>query len=160
MRMKRFFTAMMAACLIAACQSCSNVCQDPHSPNFNTAGKCMDIASSVTGTYSGTLRDSTSGSSGSSYSVQLSLTKVDNSTVSVKLIWPAGTPFTPFNATVLTSPSGYYLAVKPDGSLTGAAAAYGMSTDGYYTSSTRALGIYVEADTARGSFEAFEGTRQ
>ena len=147
--------------LLAGLSSCSNVCQEPHSINFNQTGKCIDLSSNVTGRYSGTLRDSTS-SSGTSYQVVLSVSKLNNSNVSVSLVSPTTAPFTAFTALVLQSNNGYYLSVISDSAamLTGGAAAYNSQADGVYFSSNGQLSLYVETNTQAGNFESFTGLRQ
>jgi hypothetical protein len=149
---------VLVVLLIAACGGCSNVCQDPHSINFNQAGKCIDVTGDAIGTYSGTLQDS-SASGAAYYNVVIKISKVNNTNVSVQLLSPAGTPFTPFTAAVSTNSVGYYLAVNSDSAtVTGAAAAYGSQADGVYFSYNKQLSFY--ALSAGGTFEAFRGTKQ
>ena len=144
--------------LIAACSSCSNVCQDPHSINFNQAGGCIDLTGGAIGTYSGTLQDS-SASGAAYYTVVIKIAKINNSNVSVQLLSPAGTPFTPFTAVVSTNTVGYYLAVNTDSAtVTGAAGAYGSQADGVYFAYNKQLSFY--ALSTSGTFEAFRGTKQ
>lgn len=148
-------------CVIAACSSCSNVCQDPHSSNFNQTGTCIDATGGVIGTYTGMLRDSVGGV-GSSYAVQLKISKLNNSNVSVQLVSPAGAPFTPFTALVFSSASGNSMAVNSDSinHIIGAGTAYASAEDGIYLSTYKQIYLYVETNTNSNSFESFVGIKQ
>jgi hypothetical protein len=148
---------LLSLLMIAACGGCSNVCQDPHSGNFNQAGKCIDVASNVTGTYSGTLCDS-SASGARYYTVVLKMTKINNTNISVQLSSPSGTPFTAFDASVAAVGNEYYLSVTNDGNVSGAAAIYGTVADGIYRPNGRQLFFYTK--TVSGTFESFAGTMQ
>jgi hypothetical protein len=154
---KASLVSVLVISLLVVYSGCSNVCQDTHSVNFNQAGKCIDLASNITGNYSGTLRDSLA-SAVTQYSVILKVSKVNNSNVSVQLVSPAATPFTAFSATVVSSADGYYLAINADSSVKGAAVAYGSPADGIYVSLSRQLSVYAES--TGGTFEAFTGTKQ
>jgi hypothetical protein len=160
MKNRGIITALIVICLLMA-GGCSNVCQEPHSINFNQQGPCIDMTGSVTGTYSGTLRDSTGGS-GTSYPVQIKISKVDNSDVSVQLLSPLTAPFTGFNASVAISRYGYYLAVTADSpSIVGAAATYISPADGVYVSSDNTLDLFAEANPyTTPTFEEFIGRKQ
>ena len=142
--------------LIAVCGGCSNVCQDPHSVNFNQAGKCIDVAGNIAGTYNGILQDSTV-TGNTQYTVVIKVTKTNNSDVSVQLTSPTGAPFTPFNASVVSTSAGYDLTVIADGTVTGAAANYGSQADGVYFSSNGQLSFYTMSTS--GTLEAFTGLR-
>lgn len=157
---KSFVIATLFCCLLIAAGGCSNVCQEPHSVNFNQTGACIDVTGGVIGTYSGTLRDS-SGSTGTSYTIQLKITKIDNSDVSVQLLSPRTAPFTGFSAAVASSQYGYSLSVNSDSTIKGAAAAYASAYDGIYVSSGKQLYLYAETDPhTNPAFEAFMGARQ
>ena len=153
---KSFFISALCICLFALLSGCDTVCQDPHSPNFNQVGGCINVAGNITGTYSGTLRDSAG--SATSYAVMLKLTQIDNSDVSVQLVSPLTAPFTPFKATVVSSATGYYLSIISDSTISRAAMAYGSPADGVYLSSGKQLSVY--AQTHSGTFEAFTGIKQ
>jgi hypothetical protein len=158
---KSFVIAALFSCLLIAAGGCSNVCQEPHSVNFNQTGACIDVTGGVIGTYSGTLRDS-SGSTGTSYTIQLKITKIDNGDVSVRLLSPQTAPFTGFSAAVASSQYGYSLEVNSsDSTIKGAAAAYGSMYDGIYVSSGKQLYLYAETNPRTNPvFEAFVGTKQ
>lgn len=143
--------------MVAVCGGCSNVCQDPHSGNFNQTGKCIDVSSNITGSFNGSVRDS-SASGATSYNVVLKITKLNNTNVSVQLSSPSGTPFVNFDASVAAVGNEYYLSVTNDGNISGAASLYGTVADGIYNPNGRQLFFY--AQTVSATFESFVGTMQ
>lgn len=145
---------------LMALSSCDPVCNDPNSLSYGHIGGCVaGSVNDIIGTYTGTLRDS-SGGGVHQYAVQMGVTKVNQSIVSVQLV-SSSAPFTGFHAMVIGIDSGYALEVIVDSTVTGAAPIYGRTTDGSYVKSAKQLSFYVEANQyTAASYEVFTGTKQ
>ena len=131
-----------------------------NSINYGRIGGCVGYVSDFTGTYIGTLRDSSNGAVNSS-NVVLIVAKHSNRSVSVELSPPQGLIFTGFMAVPGYLPIGYYLSIVGDSTIDGAGAVLGNQYDGTYNSASKQLTLYAKAHTGiNNAYQVFTGVKQ
>jgi hypothetical protein len=151
--MTKLFFSAIAVALIFGLTSCSKTETD------NT--------SSIVGTYVGTIVDTAQGNSTTYTNQTITVTKVDNSHVSIT---SAGSNYDGFSASV-SDASGYIILSIPSQTSTQGSNIQGLPftiagtsvsvTGGAYTKSSRKLNTYtVSNDGGLSTLEAFEGTKQ
>lgn len=157
--MKRILFAGLLSSFILGLSSCYKTCEDPFSPNYTLEGNCIDLTTSVVGTYTGQFQDSIVGLHNSTTNaVSIQITKVDNSHVALS---SSGTSaFTGFSAQVAASANGSYLTVPAQTSnglaVSGAGSYFGAAADGVFIASNNQITVCTQAGT---QYETFTGRK-
>jgi hypothetical protein len=153
------FTGIVATFLLLGIGSCEKTCEDPFAVNYTLNGSCIDLTSSIVGTYNGSLQDSVVGTHSSTINnVSIQITKIDDSHVQLT----SGTSqFVSFTALVSQSNNGFYLTLPTQTTnglaVYGAGAYFGAAADGVYVTSGKQLTVYALAGN---QYEGFTGTQQ
>jgi len=156
---KLLYTGIISTVLLLGISSCYKTCEDPFAPNYTLKGTCIDLTAAITGNYVGQLQDSIVGLHSSIIADTLQITKVDATHVTVS---STASVFVSYNATVISSGTGYLLTVPSQTAsngltVVGAGAYFGSATDGIFTSTGKTFSIYALAGT---QYESFTGIQQ
>jgi len=155
--MKKLFFTISAIAILGLSGCYKATCTDPFAPNYTLEGSCIDLTTSIVGTYTGTFSDSIVGLHNSNSPITIHITRVNDGQVQIDSATNAA--FVGYTANVSASSTGYLTVPSQTAGnglmVTGAGTYFGYAADGIYTTAGRQLTIYTLAGT---QYQGFIGT--